>query len=131
MLAWDITKLRVPDITFRTVWDEDIWPSCGALKKLPPTQGEIWSMRTPTAARGQGTGSAVFRHIISVARQGGYSRLNLETGTHAAFAAAHRWYRSQGFLLSGPFGRYRADPHSEFMTVDLVGNAGQSRCSGG
>ena len=35
-MAWDITKLRVPDITFRTVWDEDIWPSCGALKSCRP-----------------------------------------------------------------------------------------------
>ena len=30
LMVWDITKLRVPDITFLTVWDEDILLSCGA-----------------------------------------------------------------------------------------------------
>ena len=123
VFALDLTKLRVPEITFWTVWDEEQLVGCGALKELSPTHGEIKSMRTPVAARGKGAGRAVLTHIISVARQRGYTRLSLETGTHAAFEPAHTLYRSNGFVASGPFGNYRLNPHSVFMELQLGGGA--------
>ena len=121
VFALDLSKLRAPDITFWTVWDEHNLIGCGALKELSPTHGEIKSMRTPAAARGRGAGRAVLAHIISVARQRGYTRLSLETGTHAAFEPAHKLYRSTGFTESGAFGSYRPDPHSVFMELQLGG----------
>lgn len=124
VFALDLTKLRAPDITFWTVWEADTLLGCGALKELSPTHGEIKSMRTPALARGRGAGRAVLEHIISVARQRGYTRLSLETGTHPAFEPAHNLYRSKGFLPSDPFGSYDANPHSVFMALELVGNAG-------
>jgi putative acetyltransferase len=123
VFALDLDKLRAPEITFWTVWDGERLLGCGALKELSPTHGEIKSMRTPAAARGRGAGRAVLEHIISVARGRGYTRLSLETGTHAAFEPAHQLYRSKGFALSGPFGSYRADPHSLFMALDINGDA--------
>jgi putative acetyltransferase len=123
VFALDLTKLRVPEITFWTVWDEDKLIGCGALKELSPTHGEIKSMRTPSAARGRGAGRAVLSHIISVATQRGYTTISLETGTHAAFAPAHNLYRTHGFKKSGPFGSYREDPHSIFMELQLSGGA--------
>lgn len=119
VFALDLNKLRAPDITFWTVWDEEVLLGCGALKELTPNHGEIKSMRTPAAARGRGGGRAVLAHIISVAQQRGYARLSLETGTHAAFEPAHNLYRSQGFVLSGPFGSYQPDEHSVFMELRL------------
>ena len=119
VFALDLNKLRAPDITFWTVWDEEVLLRCGALKELTPNHGEIKSMRTPAAARGRGAGRAVLAHIISVAQQRGYARLSLETGTHAAFEPAHNLYRSQGFDLSGPFGSYHPDEHSVFMELRL------------
>ena len=119
VFALDLNKLRAPDITFWTVWDEEVLLGCGALKELTPNHGEIKSMRTPAAARGRGAGRAVLAHIISVAQQRGYARLSLETGTHAAFEPAHNLYRSQGFDLSGPFGSYHPDEHSVFMELRL------------
>jgi putative acetyltransferase len=121
VFALDLSKLRAPDITFWTVWDDQILVGCGALKELSPTHGEIKSMRTPAAARRQGAGRAVLEHIISVARKRGYTRLSLETGTHIAFEPAHKLYRSTGFALSGSFGSYVPDPHSVFMELRLGG----------
>lgn len=127
VFALDITKLRVPEITFWTVWDEEHLIGCGALKELSPLHGEIKSMRTPAGARGKGAGRAVLTHIVSVARQRGYTRLSLETGTHAAFEPARTLYRSNGFITSGPFGNYRLDPHSVFMELELGETAADHR----
>jgi putative acetyltransferase len=49
VFALDRIKLRSPDITFWTVWDDDELLACGALKQLSPALAEIKSMRTPTA----------------------------------------------------------------------------------
>lgn len=119
VFALDLEKLRAPDITFWTVWDGDLLLGCGALKELSPTEGEVKSMRTPKALRGRGAGRAVLARIVDEARRRGYERLNLETGSHAAFHPAHALYRSAGFTECGPFGSYEADPHSVFMTLRL------------
>ena len=124
VFALDLNELRVPGITFWTVWDEQTLLGCGALKELSPTHGEIKSMRTPAMARGKGAGRAVLEHIISVGRQRGYTRLSLETGTHPAFEPAHNLYRNHGFVLSGAFGTYGPNPHSLFMALEFCSNAG-------
>jgi putative acetyltransferase len=119
VFALDLNKLRANDITFWTVWAEEELLGCGALKELTSTHGEIKSMRTPAATRGRGAGRAVLAHIISVAQQRGYTKLSLETGTHAAFEPAHNLYRSKGFIMSGPFGGYQPNEHSVFMELRL------------
>jgi putative acetyltransferase len=122
VFALDLNKLRVKDITFWTVWDEQVLLGCGALKELTPTHGEIKSMRTPAAARGRGAGRAVLQHIILEAQQRSYTKLSLETGTHAAFQPARNLYRSKGFVMSGPFGSYLPNEHSVFMELRLSGS---------
>ena len=117
--ALDVTKLRGADITFWTVWDEGALLGCGALKELSPKHGEIKSMRTPKVLRGKGAGRAMLAHIVDVARQRGYKRLSLETGTVDAFAPAQKLYASFGFSVCGPFSDYKEDPHSLFMTLAL------------
>ena len=117
--ALDLSKLRQPDITFWTVWDEAGLLGCGALKQLSPGHGEIKSMRTPAARRRTGAGRAVLAHIIGVAGQRGYRRLSLETGSSAAFRPAQKLYESVGFTRCGPFGSYADDPHSVFMSLQL------------
>jgi putative acetyltransferase len=117
--ALDVTKLRGADITFWTAWDGGALLGCGALKELSPAHGEIKSMRTPKMLRGKGAGRAMLAHIVDVARQRGYKRLSLETGTVDAFAPAQKLYASFGFLVCGPFSDYKEDPHSLFMTLAL------------
>ncbi len=126
--ALDLAGLRSPDITFWTVWDDDSLLGCGALKQLDAGHGELKAMRTPTALRRRGAGRAVLVHIIDEARARGYQRLSLETGSMSAFEVAQQLYASHGFQFCGPFGSYRADPHSVFMSLDLVPQAiGQNR----
>jgi putative acetyltransferase len=120
VFALDLSKLRVPEITFWTVWDGDLLLGCGALKALSTTHGEIKSMRTPAAHRGRGAGRAVLERIIETARQRGYQLLSLETGSHPAFGVAQQLYRSAGFEYSGPFADYKEDPHSVFMDLRLT-----------
>lgn len=117
--ALDLDKLRQPGITFWSAWEGPLLLGCGALKELDTTHGEIKSMRTPTAHRRKGAGRAILAHIIQVARDRGYDRLSLETGTNDAFHPAHRLYESFGFADCGPFGDYAQDPNSRFMTLRL------------
>ena len=118
--ALDLNKLRRPEIAFWSAWEGEVLLGCGALKALGNGHGEVKSMRTPEARRRTGAGRALLMHIISVARERGYERLSLETGSVAAFDPAHRLYQSAGFVRSGPFGNYREDPNSVFMTLALL-----------
>ena len=122
--ALDVSKLKVPEITFWTVRDGEQLLGCGALKELSPDHGEIKSMRTPAALCRVGAGRAVLNHILDEARRRGYKRLSLETGPAETFAAAHRLYESAGFTPCGPFGDYTLDPYSVFLTLDLGSRAG-------
>ena len=117
--ALDLDKLRQPDISFWTVWEDGDLLGCGALRALSSTHGEIKSMRTAEAHRGRGAARAVLNHILGEARARGYERLSLETGSMPAFAPAHRLYESFGFTRCAPFGDYVEDPNSLFMTKRL------------
>jgi putative acetyltransferase len=117
--ALSLEKLRVPEITFWTAWENDFLLGCGALKELDPKHGEIKSMRTPQAYRRRGVGRAILRHIIEVGRARGYERLSLETGAPEAFQPARKLYESFGFKYCGRFGDYPDDPNSIFMTLRL------------
>jgi putative acetyltransferase len=117
--AFDVSKLRSPDVTFWTAWKGEELAGCGALQELSPSHGEIKSMRTPVARRRQGAGRAILTHIIGVARNRGYETLSLETGKHPSFMAAQGLYRAFGFDYCGPFGNYADNGNSVFMTLDL------------
>ncbi len=78
--ALDLEKLKRPEITFWSIWNGGELVGCGALKELDKEHAEIKSMRTDPKYRGQGAGKLMLRHILEVAKQRGYTRLNLETG---------------------------------------------------
>jgi putative acetyltransferase len=61
-------------------------------------------------------------HILAKARARNYAWVSLETGTQPEFEPARRLYASSGFQPCPPFGSYREDSHSEFMTLALTGN---------
>jgi putative acetyltransferase len=117
--ALDLEKLRKPEITFWTAWEGPVLVGCGALKELDRRHGEVKSMRTPNARRGNGVGRTILSHIIQVARSRSYERLSLETGSMEAFKPAQKLYESFGFTYCGPFGEYIEDPNSLFMTMRL------------
>ena len=117
--ALDIARLRAPDITMWSVWEERELLGCGALKELDRDHGEIKSMRTAARHLRKGVASALMRHLLAEARRRSYRRLSLETGSMAAFAPARELYRRFGFQPCGPFGEYSEDPNSVFMTREL------------
>ena len=117
--ALGLEGLKSPDVTFWTVWEDDVLMGCGALKELDATHGELKSMRTPARLRRRGAGRAILTHILGEARARGYVRLSLETGSMEEFKPAHKLYESFGFTYCGPFGPYREDPYSTFMTLEL------------
>jgi putative acetyltransferase len=76
-------------------------------------------MHTAAAHRGRGVGLALLTHIVAAARARSYRRLSLETGSMDGFAPARALYTRFGFVACGPFGDYRLDPNSVFMTLEL------------
>lgn len=120
VFALDLAKLRVPEITFWTVWDGQVLLGCGALKELAARHGEVKSMRTPAALRRRGAGRAVLSRIVQTAGERGYHTLSLETGSHPAFLPAQRLYQQFGFEYCGAFGGYRENPNSVFMSLRLA-----------
>jgi putative acetyltransferase len=117
--ALDIEKLRKPDITFWTVWQDSKLMGCGALKELDDAHGEIKSMRTASAHLRKGVATAMLTHILEEARRRSYRRLSLETGSVEAFAPARSLYARFGFKQCAPFAEYVEDPYSVFMTIEL------------
>lgn len=115
----DLDTLQSPEIAFWSAWDGASLLGCAALKALDPTHGEIKSMHTAAAHRGRGVGLALLRHMVGEARSRGYRRLSLETGSMAAFAPARALYARFGFVECPPFGSYRLDPNSVFMTLEV------------
>src|SRR5919204_4035620 len=114
--ALPLEKLRSPDVTFWSVWRDGELLGCGALKELDTQHGEIKSMRTASAHLRKGVAAALMRHILAEAKRRSYRRLSLETGSMAEFAPARKLYERFGFDYCGPFGEYREDPNSSFMT---------------
>ena len=117
--ALDIDALRQPDITFWSAWEGPTLCGCGALKQLDALHGEIKSMRTAAGQLRSGVASQILQQIIGEARQRGYHRLSLETGSMTGFKPAQALYARFGFEFCGPFGDYAEDPNSVFMTMSL------------
>jgi len=121
--ALDLSGLRVPEVTFWSAWDGEARATLlgiAALRRLSAEHGEVKSMHTAEAIRGRGVGSALLAHVIEFARSGGMSRLSLETGAWPYFAPARALYARHGFVECPPFGDYRPDPNSVFMTLVLA-----------
>ncbi|AGB12809.1 GNAT family N-acetyltransferase [Vibrio parahaemolyticus] len=117
--ALDVSKLKLPSITFWTGWDGDQLLGCVAMSQLEDGHAELKSMRTTSAARKQGVASRLLNHVIEQAKHQGIQRLSLETGSMAFFEPAHRLYEKHGFVYCEPFGDYQPDPNSRFMTLAL------------
>ena len=117
--ALSIEGLQKPEITFWSAWEQGDLVGCGALKELDEQHGEIKSMRTSSAHQRKGVARRLLQYIIDEAKQRGYMRLSLETGSMEAFEPAKSLYASFGFQYCKPFSDYIEDPNSVFMTMEL------------
>jgi putative acetyltransferase len=117
--ALDVDGLLDPSVTFFSFRRDGILLAVGALKRLDEDHAEVKSMHTVAAVRRQGIGRLMIEHLIGAARQAGYRRLSLETGSMAEFAPARSLYASVGFEPCEPFGEYRASLNSTYMAIDI------------
>ncbi|VXC71113.1 GNAT family N-acetyltransferase [Sphingomonas sp. 8AM] len=117
--ALDAAGLSMPEVTFWTAWREETLAGFVALKQLDPRHGEVKSMRAAPQARRTGVGRALLAHVIAIARERGYARLSLETGTAELHQPAVALYRSAGFVPCDAFADYRPSPHNQFLTLIL------------
>ncbi|KHT39163.1 GNAT family N-acetyltransferase [Vibrio sinaloensis] len=117
--ALDVDALKSPEITFYSGWVGEKLLGCVAIKSLGDQHVELKSMRTSNNARNQGVASGLLEHVIQQAGAKGYKTISLETGSQAFFQPARSLYEKYGFEYCGPFGGYKEDPHSRFMTRPL------------
>ncbi|OJF68056.1 GNAT family N-acetyltransferase [Alteromonas sp. V450] len=117
--ALDVNALTLPNITFFSAWEGDALAGCIAIKKLNGTDAEIKSMRTSHAYRRQGVGNKLLVFLLDYAKEQGYLRISLETGTQDYFLPARKLYKKFGFVDCGPFSNYKLDPNSHFMSRDI------------
>ncbi|MEA2427446.1 MAG: putative acetyltransferase [Thermoleophilaceae bacterium] len=117
--ALDVDGLADPAVTFFSYRRDGELLGVGALKQLDAHHGELKSMHTAHAARGRGIGRAMTEHLIGVARDRGYRRVSIETGSMPAFAPARSLYARTGFEPCEPFGDYAGSGHSTCMTLWL------------
>jgi len=112
----DLDGLRGSEITFWSLWDGTQLAGVGALKYLDEDHVEIKSMKTAPGFLRKGVASKILTHIIQDAKDCGYSRISLETGSMEFFAPARHLYSTFGFKKCGPFSSYVEDPNSVFMS---------------
>jgi putative acetyltransferase len=117
--ALEVDGLLEPAVTLFSYRVDGELLAVGALKRLDPGHAELKSMHTAAAARGRGIGRAMVGHLVAVARERGYRRVSLETGSTPAFAPARSLYARAGFTPCAAFGDYPPSPGSAFMTLAL------------
>jgi putative acetyltransferase len=114
--ALDLDGLLSEEISFFSVRADGVLLGVGALKHLDAQHVEIKSMHTTRDSRGRGVGRAMLEHLLATARDRGYRRVSLETGTMEAFTPARTLYESAGFTSCEPFADYLPSPNSAFFT---------------
>lgn len=118
--ALDVEGLTDPAVTVIGCRDDSRLLAIGALKELDAGHAELKSMHTVAEARGQGLGRAMVEHLVGLAKERGFERISLETGTMDAFVPARTMYAAVGFERCGPFADYRESPNSTFMSLRLT-----------
>ena len=117
--ALPFDRLLAPGIRLFASLDDGHPVATGALAPVDDGHEELKSMRTDPAMRGRGLGRAMLDFLLADAARRGIRRVSLETGSMEFFAPARALYASAGFVECGPFGGYRPDPLSTFMTLVL------------
>jgi putative acetyltransferase len=116
----DASELAVPDIAFHVMREDGRPIGMGAVKRISADEGEIKSMHVLAELRGRGLARRMLDHLIAEAQATGITRLSLETGSQDSFLAARRLYETAGFVPCAPFGDYREDPMSVYLTLSLA-----------
>jgi len=110
-------QLLPPTGIFVIAWNGDLAVGCGGFRRIDPEVAEIKRMFVAHHARRTGIGRAVLTDLEARARDAGYQRLILETGT--AQPEAMQLYETHGYEPMEPYGAYRDSPMSRCYTKAL------------
>lgn len=91
-----------------------------AIKIFEAGKAELKTMRTAPHLRGHGVAQRMLDAVLELALKQQVNTVYLETGSHPFFAAAHAFYRKNGFQECQPFADYTEDPHSVFMAKKIA-----------
>ena len=117
--ALDLSGLLAPGVTVWTAWRGDAIVGVGALKELGALAGELKSMRTHPDHLRRGVAGRMLDFMIGEGGLGGLVGVSLETGSGAAFEAAHCLYRSRGFVEGTAFLGYEQSDFNRFFHLRL------------
>lgn len=119
VFALDFSAYMDPDLM---LWAARIRKRLAGMIVLKPVRsgvGEIKSMRTHPDFLRKGVARALLERLIADAREAGYKRLVLETGSGPAFDPAIALYTEHGFVSGPAFGRYRKSRFNQFFQYTL------------
>ncbi len=115
----DLNALQQSEITLWSMWCTGELVGCIALKHWSTHLAEIKSMKTSSTFTRMGVGTRLLEYVIQIAKERGYLKLKLETGSMAYFEPARRLYSKHGFFYCDPFADYVEDPNNVFMCLVL------------
>jgi GNAT superfamily N-acetyltransferase len=110
-------QLAPPHGTFVIAWLDDTAVGCGGIRRIDATAAEIKRMFVAATFRRRGVARAVLEELERTAKNLGYDRLILETGTLQPEAIA--LYASHDFEPIEPYGVYRDSPLSRCFAKNL------------
>lgn len=110
----DVDALAAPDAVFLVARRNGELLGSVAFRIIAPGHAEMKRMFVRTEARGTGLGRRLLHALEDAARQKQIDRISLETGIRQPEAIG--LYRAAGYQDCPPFGAYRHDPLSLFMT---------------
>ncbi len=116
--AVDPTQFAPPGGLFLVAWLGDEPVACGGLRRLADGVSEIKRMYVDPAHRGRGYARRLLAAAEEAARDLGYRRMQLETGTAQPEAMA--LYTSCGYQRIPSYGYYSWSPQNACYAKELV-----------
>ena len=113
----DVDALAAPDAVFLVARRAGEILGSIAFRIIAPGHAEIKRMFVRAEARGKGAGRRLLEALEDEARRRNVNRISLETGIRQPDAIG--LYRASAYQDCPPFGTYRCDPLSLFMTKRL------------
>ena len=114
-----VEQMAQPDTTLFVARAEAGAPlGMGALRRHANGVGEVKRMFVKPEARGRRIGEAILHHIEALAREEGFARLVLETGSN--FDAARRVYERSAFVTCDQVLDYPPSNWTAFYAKDLA-----------
>ena len=113
----EVDALAAPDAVFLAARRDGELLGSIAFRIIAPGHAEIKRMFVRAEARGHGVGRRLLEALENAARRRNVERISLETGIRQPEAIG--LYRASGYRDCPPFGTYRTDPLSLFMTKRL------------